>query len=101
MDKYIKRGQMLNFYSYIYRDPITNIPRYVGKGFGNRAYIHTKNSDNLRFWITTGIGFIPVVGNVISIAVGLLDQFLIDKILPHSGTASFINVLYPSIFKKE
>ena len=54
MDKYIKRGQMLNFYSYIYRDPITNIPRYVGKGFGNRAYIHTKNRcDNkqLKGWI--------------------------------------------------
>ena len=45
---------MLNFYSYIYRDPITNIPRYVGKGFGNRAYIHTKNRcDNkqLKGWI--------------------------------------------------
>jgi hypothetical protein len=44
----------MNFYSYLYRDPSTNTPRYAGKGSGNRAYIHTKNRcDNkaLKGWI--------------------------------------------------
>lgn len=65
------------------------------------SFLHTDAGENLRFWGTTGIGFIPVAGNIVGTGASLLDHFLIDKILPYSGPASFINVLYPSIFKKE
>ena len=41
------------FYTYLYRDPETNIPRYAGKGHGNRAYKHLNKKTNktLRSWI--------------------------------------------------
>lgn len=43
----------MNYYTYIYIDPIKNIPRYVGYGHGNRAYSHLVKSHNKSFagWI--------------------------------------------------
>lgn len=43
----------MNYYTYIYIDPIKNIPRYVGYGHGNRAYSHLVKSHNKCFagWI--------------------------------------------------
>lgn len=35
----------LTFYVYLYEDPRTGTPRYVGKGCGNRAWQHTYNID--------------------------------------------------------
>ena len=35
-----------SFYAYVYRDPITNIPFYVGKGNKKRAYVHLSRTDN-------------------------------------------------------
>ena len=29
------------YYTYVYKDPITLIPRYIGKGKNKRAYIHS------------------------------------------------------------
>lgn len=37
---------MASFYSYLYVDPIHNQPFYVGKGKGDRAYVHLKKSRN-------------------------------------------------------
>lgn len=39
----------MNYYTYIYYDPITKIPFYVGKGSGNRAWKHLKRSDDIPF----------------------------------------------------
>jgi hypothetical protein len=36
---------MKTFYTYIYIDPETNVPFYVGKGFGGRAYTHLRRRD--------------------------------------------------------
>ncbi len=35
------------FYSYVYSDPVTNIPFYVGKGTGSRAYRHLSKCHNI------------------------------------------------------
>ena len=35
---------MKQFYSYLYKDPVTNIARYAGKGHGNRYNHHTKHT---------------------------------------------------------
>lgn len=60
---------------------------------------HTKLGRGMRFITITGIGFIPVVGSALAPVLGGLDRFLLEKLFPHSGPASFINNLYPSIFK--
>lgn len=39
---------MKQYYVYVYRDPITQIPFYVGKGCGYRAFSHLTNSSNSR-----------------------------------------------------
>jgi hypothetical protein len=54
----------------------------------------------MRFLVTTGLGLIPHA-IVPAIAVGALDQFILDKVFPRSGVAAFINELYPSIFNSE
>lgn len=43
----------MNYYTYIYIDPVRNIPRYVGYGHGNRAYSHLIKTHNKTFagWI--------------------------------------------------
>lgn len=60
---------------------------------------HTKLGRGMRFITITGIRFIPVVGSALAPVLGGLDRFLLEKLFPHSGPASFINNLYPSIFK--
>lgn len=56
---------------------------------------------SMRFLITSGIGFasIPDI-QAISLGLGFFDGFVLDKILPRSGIAAFVNDLYPSIFQK-
>jgi hypothetical protein len=54
---------------------------------------------NIRFLITNGIGFVPVVGPVMSIPLSILDHFLIEKIFPRSGVSAFIDDMYPSLFE--
>jgi hypothetical protein len=39
---------MVEFYTYLYRDPKTYTPRYVGKGSALRAWKHLEKSSNLR-----------------------------------------------------
>ena len=41
MDKFSpKTIEALGYYVYIYSDPVTKVPFYVGKGKGNRAFAH-------------------------------------------------------------
>jgi hypothetical protein len=51
----------------------------------------------MRFLVTTGVGMIPNA-MLPALALSTLDQFVLDKILPRSGIAAFVNELYPSIF---
>jgi hypothetical protein len=51
----------------------------------------------MRFLATWEVGLVsPILTTTL---VGLLDQFLLDKLLPPSGIAAFVNELYPSIFE--
>lgn len=63
------------------------------------ALTHTRPGTDLRFAAVTGIGFVPIIGTGLGVLFGVLDQFLLEKVFPYSGPASFINRLYPSIFK--
>lgn len=38
------------FYVYLYRDPVSGVPVYVGKGQGQRAQSHLTGTANLLFW---------------------------------------------------
>jgi hypothetical protein len=54
----------------------------------------------MRFLVTTGLSLIPHT-LVPSVGLSAFDQFVLDKVLPRSGIAAFVNELYPSIFGYE
>jgi len=53
----------------------------------------------LRLLITSGVGFVPIVGNVVGTLASALDSFIVEKILPSSGPVSFVNNMLPSAFE--
>jgi hypothetical protein len=54
----------------------------------------------MRFLVTTALGAVPHA-IVPAFAVGVFDQFVLDKLLPRSGITAFVNELYPSIFESK
>jgi hypothetical protein len=63
-------------------------------------FAHGKGGKSVRWLASTGIGLIPVVGTVAGGVTGLLDTFLLEKVLPSPGAISFLNNMYPSIFRE-
>jgi hypothetical protein len=68
---------------------------------GLRAMFGSKVSSGIgkavRLFVTTGVGLIP--GAAVPAAVlSVIDQFVVDRILPRSGVTAFVNELYPSIY---
>jgi hypothetical protein len=55
----------------------------------------------MRWLASTGFGAIPVAGPVLGAVAGLLDAFLVEKILPENGPITFLSKSYPSIFENE
>lgn len=53
----------------------------------------------LRFAVVNGIGAVPGVGWLPSVALGAIDTFLLDRLFPSSGPATFLSHLYPSMFE--
>lgn len=70
--------------------------RSLSKSIAN--VVHSQSGKSIRFLITNGIGLIPGIGQMTSLTLSILDQFLVDKFLPHSGVAAFVDDLYPSLF---
>jgi hypothetical protein len=50
----------------------------------------------IRFLVTTLLGAAYPPAGFIG---GLLDSFIVEKMLPRSGITAFINELYPSLFE--
>ena len=75
-------------------DQVRSLSKIIGRIIGGET------GKNIRFLITNGIGFIPVVGQAVSTSLSILDQFLMDNIFPRSGISAFIDDMYPSLFEK-
>lgn len=63
-------------------------------------FAHGKGGKSVRWLASTGIGLIPVVGTIAGGVTGLLDTFLLEKVIPTPGAISFLNNMYPSIFRE-
>jgi hypothetical protein len=61
--------------------------------------VHSRGGKTVRFVATTGIGFVPVIGQIAGPILGAADQFLLEKLLPAPGPVSFLGSTYSSIFK--
>jgi hypothetical protein len=51
-----------------------------------------------RFLVSTLAGFTGVLPGL---GLGILDSFILEKVLPYSGVVAFMDKLYPSIFQKQ
>lgn len=68
------------------------------RGIRNRlaTFIRAPAGKRVRWLATEGLGFVPVLGNVVS----FLDEFVVEKVLKDPGPLSFISRQYPSIFDR-
>ncbi len=64
------------------------------------SFITSKTGKAIRLGVNTGLGFIPGYGMFAALAEGVVDTFLLDKLLPSSGILTFLNNDMPSIFKE-
>lgn len=55
----------------------------------------------VRFAVTTGSGFVPIVGSLLGPAVSAADSFLVDRLLGKPGPTTFLSSHYPSVFSGE
>jgi hypothetical protein len=58
----------------------------------------TSGGKAVRLAATTLIGNVPVLGLVLGAALGAVDSFLVDRVLPRSGVFAFLTEMYPSLF---
>lgn len=70
--------------------------RAIGAQIG--LFIRSGIGRTIRFLVTTSLGMIPGPSQIASLALGILDQFAIERIFTQSGPISFVDSLYPSIF---
>jgi hypothetical protein len=52
----------------------------------------------VRFAATTAAGLIPALGVIAGPALGAVDSFLLERMLPSSGIMAFLSTTYPSLF---
>lgn len=74
------------------------LDQFTGLSKKLMIWAHGNVGKAIRWSASTGIGFIPVVGNIVGGGVGLIDTFLLEKVLPQSGPVTFLNRHYPSLF---
>lgn len=70
------------------------------RGFRAKAasFIATNSGKALRLGVNTGLGLIPGYGSLVALGEGVVDSFLLEKMLPSSGVLTFLNYAMPSIF---
>jgi hypothetical protein len=54
----------------------------------------------VRLLVSTGAGLLPGIGTAVGLVAGVLDTFLLDRILRPSGAIYFISSSYPSLFEQ-
>lgn len=61
-------------------------------------FVRAPSGKALRWMASTAAGLVPGVGIVTGAVAGLLDTFVVEKVLKDPGPLSFISRQYPSIF---
>ena len=78
------------------RDRVCGFRNTVGRFLGKQSVKDVKTL------ILSAMSCVPRTGiSLAATAAGLLDHFLLEKIVPRSGIAAFVNELYPSIFESK
>ncbi len=63
--------------------------------------VHGTTGKIIRWVASTGTGLIPAAGTAVGAALGLIDSFLLDKVIPKSGPVTFLGTMYPSIYQNK
>jgi hypothetical protein len=61
--------------------------------------IQSQPGKAVRLLTTTGIGALPIIGPLAGFVAGVVDTFLLERMLPKSGVVAFLSHLYPSVFE--
>lgn len=60
------------------------------------VFVHGTTGKLIRFAVNGAAGLLPITG----LALGAIDAFVLEKILPVSGPAMFLDALYGSLFSR-
>lgn len=63
------------------------------------SFVRSGTGRVVRWAVGNGVGFLPIVGQVLGVAVSAVDTFLVEQVLPGRGALTFLGDKYPSIFK--
>lgn len=75
------------------KERTTDLRSRVAQAVGSTA------GRSARFAFTTAAGFVPIVGGAVSAALGLLDEFAVERLIREPGPIAFFVGNYPSIFE--
>ncbi len=78
----------------VIRERLGSLRSRLGAAFGSTS------GRVARFLTVTGLGVVPVAGPALGTIAGVLDTFVLERIFPRSGPATFVNKMYPSIHRK-
>jgi hypothetical protein len=78
--------------------------RVSGLGRRIRQAVNSRVGKAVRFVVSNGLGIgvglvSPPSGIVASLALGVVDSFLLERLIPKDGVFSFLSESYPSLFK--
>lgn len=76
------------------RDELTSLSARIGVTF------HSSGGKVMRFLASTAAGFAPGIGIILSATLGLLDTFILDRLLKKNGVVAFMRDGYGSLFDK-
>ena len=79
-------------------DLIRTLSRSLESRIG--GFIRSGSGRVLRFLTTSGLGLVPVGGQIASTLLSAADQFLLEKVFPAPGPIAFIDRAYPSLFER-
>lgn len=59
-----------------------------------------RSGEFIKFLVISGLGLIPFPLSLVGVGLSALDTFLLKNILQKNGPVTFINKMYPTIFKQ-